>query len=452
MRKMGAFRIFSYFWALLLLAGIFVSCNESAEGPAMSLRFAVASDPHLYATDLGTEGPEFTAVVEREQKLLDLSVAIFSGFVTAVLAENPPVDFVLIPGDLTKDGELRSHQEMAAQLARLHQAGIGAYIIPGNHDVANPEARGYSATGSFAVPGVSAPEFTTLYADFGYGQALDRDPASLSYISELAPDVWLMAIDTCRYVENGPQLHEVGGRIHPATLRWLIDKLREARQQNILAIGMMHHGLTEHYRGQGEQFPDFLVEDWPEVSHQLALEGLNLVFTGHFHAQDIVRNDWPDGAFLVDVETGSTAAYPNSYRIATLNLAENAVQLETRQLQDLPEAVATGHFLQLTDLTLEFSSRLLAENIADLLAEHLDMPQAKLDPMVHDLRDATLAHIAGDEVPTMSQFRNAANYAQQADPDVALLGQLLLSLWHDLPPKDNQALLVLERQASSPGQ
>lgn len=37
---------------------------------------------------------------------------------------------------------------------------------------------------------------------------------------------------------------------------------------------------------------------------------MNVVFTGHYHAQDITMERWDDETFIFDVETGSFVTYP----------------------------------------------------------------------------------------------------------------------------------------------
>ena len=438
------FRVFLL--SLCLLSGM-AACRDNFDHVDQAVRFAVVSDPHLYATELGTTGPEFVTVVEREQKLLSFSRAIFAQVVTQILSQNPRVNFVLIPGDLTKDGELLSHQQMVVQLQRLERGGIQVFVVPGNHDIENPEARGYTETGSFSVPVIGAPQFSEIYGDFGYKQAIVRDSASLSYISEPTPGLWLVAIDSCLYGENGQELSQIGGRIQPETLNWLRDNLALARDQNKKVIGMLHHGLIEHYRGQGELFADFLIEDWADIGHQLAQAGLNLVFSGHFHAQDITRVDWEDGSFLIDVETGSSASYPNSYRIVDYNLEDSSAQLESFQIQSLPGDGQNVGVADLAALAYDFSAQTLAQSISRVLTQRLDLPAEKIAILSPALTAATLAHVAGDELPLMSTFKAATKYAQDPDADLARLGLLLLTLWHDLPPEDNQIALSLAPQS-----
>ena len=82
--------------------------------------------------------------------------------------------FLLVPGDLTKDGERQDHELFLTYLRELRESGILSFVVPGNHDILNPRAFSYGASGEKRVPNVSAQEFAELYADFGYGGALAR--------------------------------------------------------------------------------------------------------------------------------------------------------------------------------------------------------------------------------------------------------------------------------------
>lgn len=50
----------------------------------------------------------------------------------------------------------------------LSEAGIEVAVIPGNHDINNPDARRYTADGTEKVESITADEFRDIYADFGY--------------------------------------------------------------------------------------------------------------------------------------------------------------------------------------------------------------------------------------------------------------------------------------------
>ena len=80
---------------------------------------------------------------------------------------------------------------------------------------------------------------------------------------------------------------------------------------------MMHHNLIEHYAGQSQLDPGYVVDDWKNVVNRLMDAGLKIIFTGHYHANDIsVYSD--DGRELYDIETGSLVTAPSPYRLVTM--------------------------------------------------------------------------------------------------------------------------------------
>ena len=175
-------------------------------------RFAVISDLHYYDNSLGITGSAFEACLNSDRKLLTDSADLLNLAIGNILKSG--VKFVLIPGDLTKDGELLCHRQVAAVLSKLTQQGIKVYVIPGNHDINNPGAFRYEDDRSIPVPNITAEQFADIYDKYGYGSAIYRDSSSLSYVAEPVNNLWLVALDTCRYEENKPG-HEavVGGKL-----------------------------------------------------------------------------------------------------------------------------------------------------------------------------------------------------------------------------------------------
>jgi len=84
------------------------------------------------------KGKALETYLNGDRKLLLESDALLRKTVQLLLQENP--DVVLIPGDLTKDGELVSHLGVAELLKPLREKGIKVLVIPGNHDINNPNA------------------------------------------------------------------------------------------------------------------------------------------------------------------------------------------------------------------------------------------------------------------------------------------------------------------------
>jgi len=81
--------------------------------------------------------------------------------------------------------------------------------VPGNHDIQNAGAASYSGDATTPVPSIAPADFSTIYQDFGLGDAISRDPDSLSYVAELVPGLWLLALDSCIY---GPNLGDSQSR------------------------------------------------------------------------------------------------------------------------------------------------------------------------------------------------------------------------------------------------
>ena len=85
---------------------------------------------------------------------------------------------MIISGDLTLEGEKLSHEAFAQKLGKLEDHGIPVYVIPGNHDINNPKAASYKGAEVIPATRTTPEEFATIYRDFGYDEAISRDPAS----------------------------------------------------------------------------------------------------------------------------------------------------------------------------------------------------------------------------------------------------------------------------------
>ncbi len=82
-----------------------------------AVRFAVLSDTHLYDTGLGTEGAAFQEELASDVKLVAQSEELLVAAIQRIKTMN--VQFLLISGDLTKDGERQDHLLMARELTAL---------------------------------------------------------------------------------------------------------------------------------------------------------------------------------------------------------------------------------------------------------------------------------------------------------------------------------------------
>jgi len=423
-------------WVILLFLFRSVSCDihaaqlypEDHSGVTTSLKIAVITDVHYIAPQLAEQGKALTSFEEATGRKTDELHKVLHKVLADLNRETPHM--LLITGDLTNHGERQSHLGFIELLRPLQKAGTRIFVIPGNHDVNIPDARAYKGDTSSPVEGIIPGEFTRFYGEFGYDKALRRDSASLSYLAEIDEKTWLLGIDSNRYQEY--QTTSVSaGRILPETLEWALQILHEAKEKGITVLGMMHHGLVEHMPNQETFFPDYLVDDWKVMAGRLADAGLGVIFTGHFHANDITLFTSPAGNKIFDVETASLAQYPFAYRIMQLQGKELTV--DTRFVTSIPG-----------DPNLESESRSRLEMLTRRAANHrlnipgLPIPEKVRENLIEMIVQLNLMHVRGDETDN-----------PRLQESIALFGAMMgteaekESLSFDFPPADNNVVLTI---------
>jgi len=439
--------------AVFIILTVFLSVTFSFVGVIGDrVRVGVFSDPHLLSHSLNPVGEAFENYMAGDRKLLTLSPQLLERVVDEFLKSD--VEIVIVPGDLTKDGELVSHLEVASQLERLVDSGRAVYVIPGNHDINNPHAVRYEGSSVSPVETVSPDEFEAIYHACGYGSAISRDPHSLSYVVEPASWLRLIAMDTCIYEDNRTIGYPItGGRLAEETLGWIIRAIEKGRQKGQLVIGFMHHGIVQHFGLQEIYFGDYLLDDWNVVADKFADSGMNLVFTGHFHTQDVSMKLSTKGNIIYDVQTGSLITYPNPYRLVEINQG-GEVFIKSSFIEDLSDY----------EDFKTYSQSFVKDGIDGLLPGLLKDQMVKmgfsrgiinsLDRLLNEAYGSqTLSqHIAavmsdfysGDESPSEEQAQVIQRLKQNLlNPFLLLTGLALDSLSKDSPPPDNDLMLTL---------
>ena len=333
-----------------------------------------------------------------DRKMLRESEAIFAKAIENIKIQQP--DFVIISGDLTKDGELGSHMKFADHLAELEENGIEVFVVPGNHDINNPHAVSFNGEETTSVDMVSPEKFVEIYGPYGYDQAIARDSNSLSYVVEPVDGVWLFGLDSCKYGTNLETGYpETSGAISEPTLNWILDKLFEARLRGKTVAGFMHHGLLEHYTGQSMLYADYVVDDWQTLSETLSGAGLQLVFTGHYHANDITRSEGNEKP-LYDVETGSLVTYPSPYRMVDLH-GDNAAVVSTYTIDAIDYDTGGRAFTEYSRDFLYDGLSSMAAYLLTLAPEQggFALSSSEAEDAAPFAAQAFMAHYAGDEQP-----------------------------------------------------
>jgi len=305
------------------------------------IKMAVISDLHVMAPELLVgEGSAFENYLARDRKMLRESAEILHTLVDNILDEKPQL--TLVTGDLTKDGERVSHQLVAQELRRLTSAGIQVLVVPGNHDINNPDAKVFDGDTTTATATISRSEFAAIYRDMGYDELSRRDPDSLSYCRDVARGLTVLGIDACMdrfntFVSRGDARDhcKTSGHLEPSSQQWLVNQVKQARDKGNRVIAMMHHHLVPHFHMEDTLAAPYMVDDARQLCQSLSQAGLHVVFTGHLHISDIGQTTHASGE-MVEIATAAAVGYPCQWRIVTCNPAAGKLQLRTLTMHSLP--------------------------------------------------------------------------------------------------------------------
>ena len=301
-------KIFKSAVAVILCAALLCGTAVISFAGGDTLKIAVATDIHFSSfSDLG-EFPADPEAVPFTEGLLNKETYAYASIqgrmdweskaiIKQLLKEFADSDdeLLLIAGDLTSSGKRQSHLELAEILRNAEaESGKEIFVIGGNHD--------FEAKGS---EGITIDEFKEIYADFGYNEALSVHETSGSYTADLSGNYRLIAVDSCIY-------GEVGGEINHAVLSWIRKQAEKAKLDGKKLIAMMHHPLLPHFAVQ----PLTNSGSYSQLLRELSDLGIDIVFTGHIHANDISSAKTLSGKTIYDVMTGSLIVYPHAYRHA----------------------------------------------------------------------------------------------------------------------------------------
>ena len=275
------------------------------------ITFFIAPDPHHLSKETYDDGKAFeNFLTTGDGKLLHYSGEIIDAFTRDIKNRNP--DILIIPGDLTGNGERESHLEFAKKLKAIKKSGTCVLVIPGNHDIENPWARNYVGDELIKIDSITSDEFADIYNSYGYKDALSRDKNSLSYLATPSEDIWLLMLDSAKYKRNKVRdSPEMGGEISTKTLDWVKECASLAEENNAKLIAVMHHSLIDHSKVIND---DYTIENNKEAIKVFQNCGIEIVLTGHIHLQDI-KSHKEDGKTIYDIATSCLIAYPNQYGV-----------------------------------------------------------------------------------------------------------------------------------------
>jgi len=263
---------------------------------------------------------------------------------------------------------------------------------------------------------------------------------------EPVPGLWLLAIDSCDYKDNlamgEPQTN---GRLTQERLDWIETMLAQAKTQKKAVLAMCHHNLMEHYDSQQKNFGEYLLDDYPQIGNMLARFGVPVIFSGHYHTQDVALTRYDDGSVLYDVETSSLVSYPVAYRLVAIG-ADQTMTLRTGQIATIPSFSAQGK--DFPSYALEFTQggveKVARQVMTDLnLFGILQMNATEIGEIVPQIGRAFIAHYGGDEQFPGGEKLKFRGLSIAGKMVIYNRAGLVLGLWQDKEPVDRNLVINL---------
>ncbi len=350
-------------------------------------RVMIVSDLHYLAREL-YEGSELflRALRAGDGKFTQYGDELLDALEKTVLREMP--DALIVSGDLTFNGEKASHQALAERFARIRQAGVPVWVIPGNHDINTGVARGYTDTGWYGAEGVTEADFASIYQDF---MLPGTEGAHFSYAVPLSASLWAAMTDVAYYQGQA----QTFGLFSAGHREWLQSVLEQARQAGAEVITVTHHSLIAH--------TEFLRDSYQMMGYETMLAlarqyGVRLNLSGHLHIQHIARE-----AGVTDAALGAFCLWPHRYAMVMLE-DDGSLQYEARSLAagDLPDGLLEESKAWFFGITEEKTRAALAS---------ASVPTVTLDAMADFAARFNLAYFSGTYSNTDPAWRDDPAYA-----------------------------------------
>lgn len=332
-------KILSVLMALVLVVGM-TSTAAAVASPAQ-LKVGVISDIHYYPEQYSDFSDEFGewAMMGNKQYINQRGIINSALALYKEKAQKGEIDMLIIPGDLSRNGEYLAHTELAAILEEFEkEAGIPVLVINGNHDINNSKACSY-IDGKKSVKATNPSEFKEVFKNLGYDLATavftppeGETAGMLSYAVELN-GYRIILIDGGKYssdnTASGKDEHETAGNYSDALVEWVLNQCKEAREKGQTIVGVDHWSLAPHYDSQDTILQGFTLDNWLQISEAFADAGMHYVLTGHSHSNDVSKHINDNGEVIYDIQTDSLMEFPHYCRTARFtNNADGSVTFE----------------------------------------------------------------------------------------------------------------------------
>lgn len=285
--------------------------------------FYLLTDTHYFENELGAEGKAFEIYMQKEQYFMKESSAIVKSTFERI-AQDKETDIVIIPGDLSKNGEAESHKSFIKELYKLKESGKRIFVITAGHDY-NEFSFAFKNDERIQVEGTDFNALCDMYRDFGYAAAIAIDEPTHSYVAEITDGIRMLGI--CCDSPDQPK-----GAMDERLMSWAKEQLDKAKEDNCSVFAICHYPIIPSVP-VFDLVGDAKIKEWRNIASFLADNGVELVLTGHMHIQSINEFYSEKGNRLIDICTSCLVGCPAKYRKITVN--ENSrMKVESIDIED----------------------------------------------------------------------------------------------------------------------
>jgi hypothetical protein len=226
------------------------------------------------------------------------------------IADDKETNIILIPGDLVYRGEYQSHIGLRNKLYKLKEQGKKIYLITARHDYDDNDSFEFDGDKMLPVKAMPRDELRDFYKDFGFDGAISEHKESMSYVAQLADGIRLLALNCDGDCKDFKGLWD-------NQMKWALEQIEDAHRTGNYIFAMTHYPLLP-FSPIMNLISDSHLTDWEKRANQFADAGLDLIFTGHMHAQAVTEYVTENGNKITDVQTGCFVGCPCAYRKVTI--------------------------------------------------------------------------------------------------------------------------------------
>ena len=274
-----------------------------------NLNFYLVTDTHFFDPSFKRSGAAYEKRSISDQKCVAETPAIIdAGF--KQIADDKETNIILSPGDLVYRGEYQSHIGLRNRLYKLKEQGKKIYLITARHDYDDNDSFEFDGDKMLPVKAMPRDELRDFYKDFGFDGAISEHKESMSYVAQLADGIRLLALNCDGDCKDFKGLWD-------NQMKWALEQIEDAHRTGNYIFAMTHYPLLP-FSPIMNLISDSHLTDWEKRANQFADAGLDLIFTGHMHAQAVTEYVTENGNKITDVQTGCFVGCPCAYRKVTI--------------------------------------------------------------------------------------------------------------------------------------